>query len=88
MRKREAIALQNRLEYLKDKVHKLDFENRKFQAGLEELQKASEILLKQVAYEYGGDEYEIYLHKRDLSAFVPDVERMDDGTLVIRLKNK
>lgn len=55
MKKSEAIALQNRLEYLKDKVQKLDFENRKFKAGLEELQRSTEILLMKVAIEKGTE---------------------------------
>lgn len=59
MKKSEAIALQNRLEYLKDKVQKLeqklDFENRKFKAGLEELQRSTEILLMKVTIEKGTE---------------------------------
>ena len=55
MKKRESIAMQNRLEYLQDKVQRLDFENRKFKAGLEELQRSVEILLMKVTMEKGTD---------------------------------
>lgn len=80
MKKSEAIAMQNRLEYLQDKVTRLDFENRKFKAGLEELQKSTEILLIKVAVEKGTDVNggkELWLQRHmDISGY--DVETQLD----------
>lgn len=82
MKKSEAIAMQNRLEYLQDKVTRLDFENRKFKAGLEELQKSTEILLMKVAIEKGtevNDGKELWLPRQmDLTGY--DVEtKLDEA---------
>lgn len=49
------IADQNRLEYLKDKAERQAGEILDLKNGLEELQKASEILLQTVAFEKGTD---------------------------------
>ena len=57
MKKKDLVAQcigdQNRLEYLQDKVQAKDLELKKFKNGLEELQTATEILLKTVALEKG-----------------------------------
>lgn len=85
MKKAELIALaiadQNRLEYLQDKVQKLDFENRKYKTGLEELNLATEMLIKNVAYEYGkdaGGRKEIWIPRVNQNLIRFDVEtRLD-----------
>ena len=79
MKKAEIIAMQNRLEYLKDKVDRLSVENRKFKAGLDELQTATELLIKNVAYEYGkeaepGKRKEIWLPRVNAVTEDYDVE--------------
>ena len=59
MKKKElielAIANQNRLEYMIDKIKARDLEIVKFKAGLEELQKSTEILLMKVTKEKGAE---------------------------------
>ena len=83
MKKAEIIAMQNRLEYLQDKVQKLDFENKKFKNGLAELQTATEMLIKNVACEYGkdagGGRKEIWIPRVNASLIRYDVmTKLDD----------
>ena len=52
--KKDWVAMQNRLEYLKDKADRQDKELDQYKSGLEELQKAYEDGLKELAMRYGG----------------------------------
>ena len=95
MKKAEIIAMQNRLEYLKDKVDRLTAENRKYKAGLEELQVATELLIKNVVYTCGkdaGDRKEIWLPRVNAVTDEYDVRtKLDESRQmigVILLKKK
>lgn len=62
-----AIGDQNRLEYLQDKVQAKDREIAKYKNGLDELQTATEILLKTVALEKGlkvNGRKELWIHRK------------------------
>lgn len=97
MKKKDLVALaiadQNRLEYLQDKVQRLDFENRKYKNGLEELQTATEVLLMKVTAEKGSDvngRRELWIQRHmDVSGY--DVETQLDeagGRIGIILRKK
>ena len=78
-------ATQNRLEYLKDKLVELN----KMRAGMEELHRASQILLLQMAIQYGGEDHTIVLHRADLNRWTADVDRdPESGTIMIRAKKE
>ena len=75
MKKKDLVAQvigdQNRLEYLKDKVDRLEKELKQFKTGLAELQAAADIMLMQVAYLYGGKGKKIRLRP------IPDLDEWD-----------
>ena len=72
----QLIGDQNRLEYLQDKVQARDLELKKFKDGMKELQMAADVMLKQVAYLYGGKGKKIRLRPLpDLDAWEAEVDR-------------
>lgn len=80
MKKKDLIALaiadQNRLEYLIDKKVAQERDIERYKRGLEELQQAADIMLKQVAYLYGGKGKKIKLRPiPDLSDWDAEIER-------------
>lgn len=83
LRQRKADA--NRLEYLRDKVARLEKEISEWKAGLAEFQQANENMLKVLALRYGGgEEREILIdRKKDVSGYAADVSVGED---VIRIK--
>ena len=86
MTKAEAIAMQNRLEYLKDKADRQDKEIDRFKKGMAELQMAADIMLMQVAYLYGGKGKKIKLRPiPDLKDWDAQISR-NDGTKEITVK--
>ena len=81
-----AIGDQNRLEYLKDKVQAKDLEITRFKKGLEELQQAADIMLRQVAYLYGGKGKKIRLRPiNDLNDWDAKIDR-NEATKEITVK--
>lgn len=71
-----AIVDQNRLEYLHDRTVALEKDNSLFKKGLEELQTAADIMLKQVAYLYGGKGKKIRLRPiPDLAEWDAEIDR-------------
>lgn len=90
MKKKDLIELaigdQNRLEYLKDKVQAKDLEITRFKKGLEELQQAADIMLRQVAYLYGGKGKKIRLRPiNDLNDWDAKIDR-NEATKEITVK--
>lgn len=59
--KSDWIAMNNRLEYLKDKTDRQDKELQEYRGGLDALMQAHGILIKQVTYKFGGPTKEIWL---------------------------
>lgn len=94
MKKKELIDLaivdQNRLEYLHDRTVALEKENGLFRKGLEELQTAADIMLKQVAYLYGGKGKKIRLRPiNDLDEWDAKITRNDSTKeIAVKLVNK
>jgi hypothetical protein len=94
MKKKELIELaigdQNRLEYLHDKTVGLQKENERFQKGLEELQMAADIMLKQVAYLYGGKGKKIRLRPiPDLGEWDAEIDRNEaTKEMTVKLQKK
>lgn len=88
MKKSEVKVMENRLEYLKDRARRQSKVIELHKKGMEELQTALAILLKQVVLEYGGEEHTIVLRRRDdLAEWAEEVSK-DEGTLTIKLKKK
>lgn len=87
MKKNEIIAMQNRLEYLKDTVKKLRKEILEYETGMAELQIGQGIILKQMALEYGGEDHTITLrHRDDIHDWEAEVTRdAENRSLTIRL---
>ena len=82
LRQRKADA--NRLEYLRDKVARLEKELGEYKRGFEEFQTANENMLKVLALRYGGEEKEILVDRhKDVSGYAADVTIRDDA---IRIK--
>ncbi len=94
MKKKElidlAIADQNRLEYLADKKVALERDNERYKKGLAELQMAADIMLKQVAYLYGGKGKKIRLRPiNDLDEWDAKITRNDSTKeITVKLVNK
>lgn len=71
-----AIVDQNRLEYLHDRTVALEKENGLFRKGLEEIQTAVDIMLRQMAYLYGGKGKKIHLRPiPDLAEWEAEITR-------------
>lgn len=87
--KDELRVANNRLEYLQDKVAAQDRKIMEMKAGNAEIQRAAEILLAQVALQYGkGDDHEMVLERcPEVLGYDSEVERDPvTGAMTIRLK--
>lgn len=81
----ELIRNKNLKEYVKDKREELT----KLKEGVDELRKAYELAMLQMAIQYGGDDHTIVLHKIDLNGWTADVDRdSESGTIMIRAKKE
>ena len=80
-------ATPDQVEYLKNRVKRQEDEIKQMKAGMEELQQAIGILVKQMILELGGDTHEVTLRKRkDLDTWKEEIERnQKTGELKIKL---
>lgn len=63
------LGLANRLEHMKEKVKELSEKNDFYSIGLQQVQQMLEIILMQIAMEYGGDDHKITFKKHDLEGW-------------------
>ena len=86
--KKEEIAEKNRLEYLKDKVERLEKELKDARDGVREVHITADILIKRLLLKLGGEvEFETGLGGKDVAGYWVEATK-GENTMRLQLKEK